>query len=396
MTLREIRSRAKDNSVPDEDRPPSVGKFKGAILGCALGDAVGAWAERKPTKAARKYIEECVLTFDFSSIGKHHSGSQFGQYTDDTQLTRELALSIVDEGAFVPEDFALRICRMFDQNLIVGGGRATAEAAQRLKAGTPWNESGTPPPAAGNGAAMRAAPIGLLNWNDTDRLLQDANDQAIITHTAEMSVAGSVAIAMATAMCLNASEHTSSPREPGWWAWLARFVGRSSESLAKDIVTLSKEVFTGRKQRQIRPGQPEERDAVLAWLLTDDDPSWEGVSPWARSSVLWSLYSLAAYPDNLWEAIACAIWPGGDVDTTAAMTGALVGAHIGIERFPEQVLDGVLPQLSDARSPQWDQRGLERLAEQLHSVVTGAPPPSTETEDVEEESPVLSMFGKEE
>ena len=34
-------------------------------------------------------------------------------------------------------------------------------------------------------------------------------------------------------------------------------------------------------------------------------------------------------PNDFRDAIATAIWQGGDTDTIAAMTGALVGAHIG-------------------------------------------------------------------
>lgn len=393
MTLREINTSSKP--APEEKpKPPRLDQFKGCILGCALGDAIGAVVERKPAKTAKAYVTQCVETFDFSKVQKHHGGSLFGQYTDDTQLTRELTLSIVDEGGFVPEDFADRVCRMFDQNLIVGGGRATAAAAKRLKEGVSWRESGSPPPAAGNGAAMRAAPIGLLYWNDAKGLLQAATDQAIITHTAEMSVAGSMAIAMATAMCLNASKETSSPLEPGWWSWLSRFVWAHNAEFGSDIAALTKLVFDGRKKGRA-PGSNAEAETVLAWLMEDDDPSWDGISPWARTSVLWSLYSLSAHPEDIWKAIAMAIWPGGDVDTTAAMTGALVGARVGIEKFPVQVLEEIAPQITDALSPEWNWTKLELLAEQLYGVVTGTPlaePP--QAEDPEQPS-ILDMFGAE-
>jgi ADP-ribosylglycohydrolase len=39
-------------------------------------------------------------------------------------------------------------------------------------------------------------------------------------------------------------------------------------------------------------------------------------------------------PDDYWGAICTAIAVGGDVDTTAAMTGALSGAHLGFDRLP--------------------------------------------------------------
>jgi ADP-ribosylglycohydrolase len=40
-------------------------------------------------------------------------------------------------------------------------------------------------------------------------------------------------------------------------------------------------------------------------------------------------------PEDYWESICTAVFPGGDVDTTAAMTGAVSGAHVGIEGIPD-------------------------------------------------------------
>jgi len=376
MSIREICAKEGEGN---EKSTPRVEQFKGCILGCALGDVVGAWAERRPAAEARDYARYFVRPADFAADRSHHGGAPFGQYTDDTQLTRELALSIVDEGTFSPEDFAARVARAFAQDLVVGYGRTTKLAAMRLLRGTPWREAGIPPPAAGNGAAMRASPIGLLRWNDVDALVRDAVDQAVITHQAEMSVAGSVAIAAATAMCLNASKATSGPHELGWWMWLAKFVSRSSRDFAVDVEDLASRVFDGRRLERRLPGGPDERDDVFSWVRDDDDKSWDGISPWARTSVLWSLYCLMAHPTDIWKAIELAVSAGGDTDTTAAMAGALVGAHVGIERFPAPVLEQIAPRIGDARSPSWDWHALSRLAEHLHGIACkGAAPPVQE------------------
>lgn len=391
MTLRFINT---ERGTENEDEPPvvpAVERFKGCILGCALGDAVGAWAEARPAKEARQYASTAVRDVDFSKVGRHHHGMAFGQYTDDTQITRELALSLVDKGDWRPQDFADRIARAFAQNLVVGYGRATQEAAVRLLDGAPWNEAGTPPPRAGNGAAMRAGPVGLLWWNDVDRLLEVAQEQAVITHKAEMSVAGAAAIAAATAMCLNASRDTSGPHELGWWKWLARFVGRCSDAFGRDVDALAETVFRGRRAKG--KGAAEEYETALQTVLQDDDPRWDGVSPWARTSVLWSLYCLMAHPRDIWGAIETAIMPGGDVDTTAAMAGTLVGAHVGIGGFPAVVLERVAPVIHDQRSPEWGWERLETLSEQLHAVAVRRLGSLREPAP-HEDAPVLEMFGE--
>ena len=370
MNLRDIATRPGPAHPEPPSPPASVEQYQGVLLGCALGDAVGAWAEGKDPAEARDYAKHFVRECDFSKVGVHHRGMRMGQYTDDTQLARELTLSLIDEGDFDPEDFADRIARIFAQDQIVGYGRATQEAAVRLLDGVPWEEAGTPPPRAGNGAAMRAGPVGMLYSHDTAGLLKAAEDQARITHQADMSVAASVAIAMATAMCLNASKETSGPQELGWWAWLARFVCRSNKELGEDIDILAQRVFEGRRKSGWKAGEGDEYDAALEWVLEGDDERWGGVSPWARSSVLWSLYCLMAHPSDLWKAIELAITPGGDTDTTAAMAGTLVGAHIGIDKFPKEVLETVAPLIHDVKAERYTWEGLARIAATLHEIVT--------------------------
>jgi hypothetical protein len=46
----------------------------------------------------------------------------FGQYSDDSQLARELVLSIVDRGKFDAVDYAGRIAALFREDRIVGRG----------------------------------------------------------------------------------------------------------------------------------------------------------------------------------------------------------------------------------------------------------------------------------
>jgi ADP-ribosylglycohydrolase len=286
----------------------------------------------------------------------------FGQYTDDTQLTRELMLSLVDEGAWVPEDFADRIARIFSRDGVVGYGGATMEAAVRLMEGASWDEAGTPPPRAGNGAAMRATPMGLFFWDDLDGLVKATMEQAVITHKASMSVAAAVAVAAATAMCLNASKSTSGPHEPGWWQWLARFVERCNEEYAGDIRELADMVFKGRKGNEpCKPGDDDERRTVAKWVLQNDDAHWSGVSPWARTSVLWSLYCLMSRPRDPWGAIELAVWVGGDSDTIAAMAGAMVGAIAGYGAFPSKAIEKVVPLVHDAKAEEYGWNGLDRI-----------------------------------
>ena len=92
---------------------------------------------------------------------------------------------------------------------------------------------------------------------------------------------------------------------------------------------------------------------------------WQGISPFVTASVLWSIYSFLRSPDHYLESICTAIAVGGDVDTTAAMTGAMSGALVGLDRLPREVAQ----QVNDAGT--WGHDELVGLAHRYHSLATG-------------------------
>jgi ADP-ribosylglycohydrolase len=94
------------------------------------------------------------------------------------------------------------------------------------------------------------------------------------------------------------------------------------------------------------------------------DP-WVGISPFVTGSVLWSLYSFLRTPEDYWETICTAITPGGDVDTTAAMAGAISGAHLGLEAIPSDLAH----RLTDQGA--WGYPELAVLADQCYELKMG-------------------------
>jgi len=126
--------------------------YAGCLIGCAVGDAVGAPVEMKNSFQCQSYIMHHMIPREFENVWRIHGPYKykFGQYTDDTQLTRELMTSLVEErGRFVPENYADRIANIFARNQVVGYGGNTQKAAVRLIDGEPWFSAGTPAPAAG-------------------------------------------------------------------------------------------------------------------------------------------------------------------------------------------------------------------------------------------------------
>src|SRR5918994_5421610 len=177
-------------------------RYSGSLIGQCLGDALGFIVEGEPPEICRKYVEKTLKAGRIGEYGR--TPFPFGQYSDDSQLARELLQSYAECGGFDPRDYARRIALIFVENRIVGRGRATEQAARRLAAGVPWEEAGTPSPSAGNGSAMRAGPIGMLFFDDPERLVRAAYDQGRITRQDPRCSAGAVvAIAGAVALALS-------------------------------------------------------------------------------------------------------------------------------------------------------------------------------------------------
>ena len=214
---------------------PTREQFSGCLVGQCLGDALGFRVEGSPPDICTSYVEQ-LRTCGAEHPLDAHDAYPFGQYTDDSQLARELMVSYAALGRFDPADYAARIRSIFAENRIVGRGLATDAAAQRLMAGVPWEEAGTPPPHAGNGTAMRAGPVGLLFGDHPDQMIQVAHDQGRITHKDARCSAGSVAIAGAVALAARLGKI-----EAPLFVWqLSEWVRRFEEHFAEHVLQLTK------------------------------------------------------------------------------------------------------------------------------------------------------------
>lgn len=112
-------------SSMDMPQPDLNDRFHGCLLGCAVGDALGApfegyWDHQLPSRAA--------LLREFYEV----EGYPRGQYTDDTQLTVATIESIVRRGDLEPADVARSIASLWKHDSVVGPGGACTRAATTL------------------------------------------------------------------------------------------------------------------------------------------------------------------------------------------------------------------------------------------------------------------------
>jgi len=312
---------------------PSIDRFTGCILGQAVGDALGFPVEGRGSAAASAAV------VPFPDHFTRHPCGLFppGQYTDDTQMMRAILASLVERcpeapeerGQVDPEDIAARFVPLWRDGEVVGRGCATTEAVQWLMVGIPWRESGTPAPQAGNGSAMRTAPLGLWLYDDPAALAQAAADVSSITHTDPRCLAGAVVISAAVAYAVS---HDVIETDPfiGFIAGLSRPYHAEFAALIEHLPCWL-EMDEHAAVREIR----------RAGLLQGKEPTWPGISPFVVPTVLVCLYAFLRAPADYCGAVRFVIAQGGDADTTGAIAGAISGAFNSIKAIPASLARAV-------------------------------------------------------
>jgi ADP-ribosylglycohydrolase len=323
----------------------------GCLLGQALGDALGFVVEARAPEAAREYVDNCLLAGRAGELA--HPEFPFGQYSDDTQLARELLLSFAEAGGWSPEGFARRLATFFAEGRDVGAGPGTRAAAMRLLGGTHWSRSGTPAPYAGNGSAMRAAPLGLLFGKDSRSMVEATVQQSLITHLDPRCSAGALAVAGAVSL---ASEGEPVRNEEFLGA-IAELTWPADESVAEAIRGLERWAHLSPVEAARRL-HTERLDLAYA-------NEWHGISAFVTPSVVWSLYAFLHSPDDYWTTVCTAIGVGGDTDTMAAIAGAVSGARLGAAALPA----GLVERLNDRGG--WGRDQLIELARRAARLVGG-------------------------
>lgn len=285
-------------------------RFSGCLLGLAVGDALGMPLEGMRASSIRKRVGRVR---DFMDAPWRMLKA--GQWTDDTKMMLCHARSILERRGVDTEDTARKFVAWFESGDWRGIGGSTYESIQRLRAGVHPEESGARGEmAAGNGAAMRIAPVGLADCLDLEKLRRDVREVSMITHANPEAVAGAQAVAFAVA---RAARRDLQP--PSLIAETVDFIGPCAVS---DRLLLAEKFLSGGIE-------PEEALARL------------GTSGYVVETVASAFYCFLRTPGDFEETVSRAVEGGLDSDTTGAVAGAISGAFNGLEGIPERWRRGV-------------------------------------------------------
>jgi poly(ADP-ribose) glycohydrolase ARH3 len=282
-------------------------RLAGAMLGTALGDAVGAPFEGMARPAP-------------DAIAARLAGSAPLRWTDDTHMVLALAESLVVTGGTVE---AQRLGEVFARYFhdqpwrgygagpprvfeLASGGMSYEAAAASLFGGTG---------SFGNGAAMRCAPVAVIGAPDLPAAAELARVQARVTHAHPEGVDG--AVMLACMLCVAARVPLADP-------WPRATVDEVRSQLVTDVM--------GQRLREVV-------DLAAAADGPADLGSQLRTGVAAAESVPAAIAVFLANRRSPLDAIRAAVQLGGDTDTVAAMAGALVGAQCGLSGLPASLLD---------------------------------------------------------
>lgn len=281
------------------DERDQTDRFRGALVGTAVGDALGAPVEGHQ-HVPRDYIESIVD--DPPNLS----------YTDDTAMTLGLAESLVACGRFDGAHMAKTLADRYGDEPWRGYGAGPPQVFADLARGVRWDQAAKKmfggEGSFGNGAAMRVAPVALHAFPNQHLAARIAHQTALITHTHREGIDGAVMQAVAITTLLGPA--SNSPTE----------ITSVLMSHVQTSVFRNKLMFI---DRHIRDRSLDEIAEVL------------GTGIAAHASVPTALACFLTHADSFTDAVKAAISVGGDTDTIAAMTGALAGACHGYSAIPE-------------------------------------------------------------
>ena len=329
----------------------------GAIMGAFIGDALGLgphWYYN--LEEMRRDYGQWITDYTDPQPGRYHAGLKAGQLSQAGFILRLLLTSIVERDGYDEADF----CRRMDEDLLplldgtpaCGPGGYTSQSIRdlwrcRVQRGLPWGQTGGH--ADTTEAIERTLVLAVRYALDPARLAETISGNTVLTQSDEAIVSMTVAYGAVLGMLVQGNP-------------LDKHISGKLMNLVKKG-ELPFHAVTSDDLQPPRPGDPDppragkfaSPDALLtpsymATAVADPDiriePAWK-VSlvygmPCAIYHQLPSVYYLSArFHENFEAALLHAVNGGGQNEARAMLTGALVGAQVGLTGIPQRFIDGL-------------------------------------------------------
>ena len=277
-------------------------RFRGALLGLAAGDALGAPAE---FLTAEQVVEKHGVITEMIGGGIYDVAP--GEITDATEMMLCLAESLADHGAFQPEDIMARLGTWLESQ--PRHVSLTVRAALiSYRSGTHWDVASRRAyeilggPTAGNGSLIRCAPVGLLYSGDAAERHGVSLRESTLTHFDRLAGWSCAAFNDLITAALNGELVEDIPA-----------IARTFDDEDKRVAAVLRETPVA-----------EAEEIVSSSFVLD-----------TLQTALWTVLHGADFE----HAVTVAVNMGNDATAAGAVTGALAGAVYGESGIPSRWLD---------------------------------------------------------
>jgi len=263
-----------------------------SLEGLSVGDAFG-----EQFFLAQEAFEEAITT--------RQPPAAPWSWTDDTEMALSVVAILKTHREIGQDELARRFAERFDPSR--GYGPSMQRALRQMQDGADWRvvvrDAFEGQGSYGNGSAMRAGPIGAYFAPDLDRVVEQARLSSLVTHIHPEAVAGTIAVAVAAALCARSTEEHRTLSPSAFLDQVQRWVPPSEVA------------------SKIRRARDMPQSATLAFAVST---LGNGVELSAQDTVPFALWCASRHLDSVEEALWTAVSGGGDRDTLCAMVGSIV------------------------------------------------------------------------
>ncbi|WP_414829784.1 ADP-ribosylglycohydrolase family protein [Alteromonas sp. H39] len=329
----------------------------GALMGAFIGDALGLGPHwYYDLDEMRRDFGDWIDDYTTPKPGRYHEGLEAGDLSQAGYILNLTLSSLIDRGAYDEQDF----CHHMDTELLArtdgtpysGPGGYTSQSIRdvwqkRVENGRPWGEIGGH--ADTTEAIERTLAIAVRYAKNPQRLSQYVASNTMLTQTDDMVVSLTVAFNAVLGQLLEGDALDA----------------RISDTLMKKVQQghLPFHAGSGKKPP---PGENDDLVMGRTGNFASPDPlltpgfiaqaakdSAISIEPASKVSLIYGMpcaiyhvvpaayYLSSRFSDDFESAVLHAVNGGGQNQARAMLTGALVGAQVGLSGIPRRFLSGL-------------------------------------------------------
>jgi len=374
-----IEKYEKENPIFKSKYVSRLDNISGSLIGTAIGESVGFLVEGHSPDSCYEYVDKIIvpklvhlygIDKDMGRTGKSRycridentASFQYGQYTIDTQSSREMLLSI-ENGVFNVDSFKKRMISLYglagliewDKNNISKTslvGTPELSFVENIKKGVPYKEEKNDP-------CARVAPLGSVYMSRKDICKTVSSSQASMTNSSETVIACSILVAEATRLALENkikpySKYNILNSPHIFCKQLSNAIMSINPTLGTYVSSMP--VLITKRKNMIKDSKLEYilasafADRQIIKIITSETAKMFGepllnegeiISSSPVQSCLFSIYCFMCVPDFFVSCICMAIRSGGDTSSIAAIVGGMVGTRVGLKSIPSYFVDKI-------------------------------------------------------